>query len=431
MRAVVVDWDITYPMNSGKRLRTLNLMLALADRHDITYLSRGVASTDAAKAAKEFLGDHGITTVYLDSPVPGKTGVGYLGRIAKNLLSPNPYAVDVHQSPDFVRRYRRFATENHFDVWQFEWTPYSTMLDGIAGIHRLIVAHNVDSLIWKRYYETETRPAHRVYIRNQYERFVRFEQRAFASADRVVSVSAPDAELMRQMFGIDCVDVVDNGVDLKTYSAIDRAADPNEVLFLGSLDWRPNQDAIKVLLDDIFPKLLAVRPAAKLSIVGRNPPAWMTAAVQRVSAGQSDPSIQLHANVPDVFPYLARAGMMAVPLRIGGGSRLKIIEALAARVPVVASAVAAEGLDLTPDRDFALADNADAMVQSICHWIDDPDAAARSAAAGHDSTVRHYGWDRLACRLETSWIAACAATHDRAGVDSASRLHRDPADVMS
>lgn len=428
MKAVVVDWDITYPMNSGKRLRTLNLMLSLADRHDITYLSRGVSSTDAAKVAKEFLGDHGIKTVYLDSPVPGKIGAGYYGRIAKNLLSRNPYAVDVHQAADFVKRYRQFASENHFDVWQFEWTPYSTMLDGIAGVNRLIVAHNVDSLIWKRYYETETRPAHRIYIKNQYKRFMHFERRAFASADRVVSVSAPDAELMRQMFGIDCVDVVDNGVDLKTYSAIERTPDPNEVLFLGSLDWRPNQDAIKVLLEDIFPKLFAVRPAAKLSIVGRNPPAWMTAAVDRASFGQSKPSIELHANVPDIFPYLSRAGMMAVPLRIGGGSRLKIIEALAARVPVVASAVAAEGLNLTPDSDFALADDADAMVQKICDWIDHPNAAKRSAIAGHDSTVRHYGWDQLGCLLESSWMN-CARMNPSDG--AVTRSHRDPADVLS
>lgn len=430
MKAVVVDWDITYPMNSGKRLRTLNLMLALSDRHDITYLSRGVASTDAAMVAKEFLGDHGIKTVFLDSPVPGKTGAGYYGRIAKNLLSRNPYAVDVHQGADFVKRYRQFAVENHFDVWQFEWTPYSTMLDGIAGVNRLIIAHNVDSLIWKRYYETETRPAHRIYIKNQYERFMRFEQRAFASADRVVSVSAPDAELMRQMFGIDRVDVVDNGVDLKTYSAIDRVPDPNEVLFLGSLDWRPNQDAIKVLLEDIFPKLLTVRPSAKLSIVGRNPPAWMTAAVDRAAVGHATPSIELHANVPDIFPYLSRAGMMAVPLRIGGGSRLKIIEALAARVPVVASAVAAEGLNLVPDHDFSLADDADAMVQKICDWIDDPNAAKRSAIAGHDSTVRHYGWDQLGCLLESSWLD-CARMHRNDTGDCVTRSQRDPADVLS
>lgn len=428
MKAVVVDWDVTYPMNSGKRLRTLNLMLALSDRHDITYLSRGVASSNEARVAKDFLGDHGITTVYLDSPVPGKNGIGYYGRIAKNLASRNPYAVDVHQDPTFVKKYRQFASENHFDVWQFEWTPYSTMLDGIPDLHRLIVAHNVDSLIWKRYYETETRPAHRVYIQNQYHRFERFERRAFASADRVVSVSPPDAALMRKMFDIDCVDVVDNGVDLQAYSAIERRPDPNEVLFLGSLDWRPNQDAIKVLIEEIFPKLIKIRPTAKLTIVGRNPPAWMIAALDRAEQTPTVASVTLHANVPDVFPFLARAAMMAVPLRIGGGSRLKIIEALAARVPVVASTVAAEGLELAADRDFALADDTDAMVRKIADWIDNPAAAADSAASGHDSTVRHYGWDRLGCLLETSWMR-CAAMH-RSETDAlTSGLMRHQADA--
>lgn len=407
MKAVVVDWDITYPMNSGKRLRTLNLMLALAERHQITYLSRGVESSSEAQAAREFLGDHGIQSVFLSSPVPGKVGLGYYGRIAKNLASRNPYAVDVHQSRDFVRQYRQFARENQFDVWQVEWTPYATMLDGIANVSRLIVAHNVDSLIWKRYYETETRPLHRLYIKNQYQRFRKFESRAFASAERVVSVSPPDAELMREMFGIDCVDVVDNGVDLEKYGTIKRQSDPNEVLFLGSLDWRPNQDAIRVLLDQVFPKLIKRRPQAKLTIVGRNAPVWMTTQVDRLG-----PSVQLHADVPDVFPYLARAGMMAVPLRIGGGSRLKIIEALAARVPVVASAVAAEGLTLRSDQDFALADDADAMVDRIENWIDDPQSAQASAQFGFESVNQHYGWDRLGCLLEQSWMRCAGIKPD-------------------
>lgn len=397
MRAAIVDWDITYPMNSGKRLRTLNLMMQLAKRHDVTYVSRGMQHSQEAKAAQEFLGDHGIRSVFLDHPVPGKKGWRYPLRLFRNIASTNPYAVDVHQQRSFRRAYRRFAAENAFDVWQFEWTPYSTMLNDLPSVRKLIVAHNVDSLIWQRYRDTETRPLHRSYIAMQAKRFERFEANAFRTADRVVSVSPEDAALMREMFSISHVDVVDNGVDLASYGAIQRKPQQGNLLFLGSLDWRPNLDAIGLLLSEILPRIRVRRPDCQLTIVGRNPSPVLEQQIQATSGAS------LCKDVPDVFPYLSEASMMVVPLRIGGGSRLKIIEALAASVPVVASGVAAEGLSLSPNVDYALADTSEAMADAVIRWLDDPQSAERSARNGLQSVRASYGWDQLAEKLERSW----------------------------
>lgn len=396
MKVAVVDWDVAYPLDSGKRLRTTNLMLSLADRHEITYVSRGSDQTSEGKRSREFLADHHIETHYFDAPVPPKTGLGYPIRVARNLLSSKPYAVDVHCGKEFRAKYREFAKSRSFDLWQFEWTPYSTMLDGL-GLRRLAVAHNVDSLIWKRYAETETRPAHRFYIREQYRRFKRFEQSAFTAANRVVSVSKPDAKLMQQMFDIKHVDVVDNGVDVQKYGEVTRRPDADEILFLGSLDWRPNQDAITLLLDEIFPRVRQCRPSAKLSIVGRRAPAWMVEAASK-SAG-----VEVFSDVPDVVPYLSRAALMTIPLRIGGGSRLKMIESLAASVPVVASKVAAEGLDLRPGQDYTLADSPEEMANELVQLLGNPVTANRTAKEGCQRVAALYGWDKLGKQLESSW----------------------------
>ncbi|MEM9366470.1 MAG: glycosyltransferase family 4 protein [Planctomycetota bacterium] len=397
MKVAVVDWDITYPMNSGKRLRTLNLMMELATRHDLTYVSRGVEQSQEAKVAREFLEDNGIRSVFLNQPVPGKSGWQYPIRVLRNVASANPYAVDVHQQPSFRSAYRRFVAKNPFDVWQFEWTPYSTMLNDMPDVRKLIVAHNVDSLIWQRYHETETRPLHKKYIAMQAKRFKRFESHAFRTADRIVSVSSEDDALMREMFAISHVDVVDNGVDLEAYAAVGREPQPGRLLFLGSLDWRPNLDAIGLLLRDILPRIRERRPECHLTIVGRNPPRTLKRQVEATSGAQ------LFENVPDVFPYLRQAAMMVVPLRIGGGSRLKIIEALAASVPVVASSVAAEGLDLDSGVDYALANTSEAMADAVIRWLDNPEAAKESALKGLQSVRAHYGWDQLAEKLERSW----------------------------
>ena len=132
----------------------------------------------------------------------------------------------------------------------------------------------MESLIWQRYYETESSPLKRWYIGRQWRKFERFERRAFASAARTIAVSDEDAALARERFGADRVDVVENGVDVDYFRPDGSARNPRSILFLGSLDWRPNLDAVQRLLDQVFPQVLREEPLARLVIVGRKPPPW-------------------------------------------------------------------------------------------------------------------------------------------------------------
>src|SRR5262249_50567701 len=157
---------------------------------------------------------------------------------------------------------------------------------------------------------------------------------------RLVTVSPDDAWLARSRYGAERVTVVENGVDVDYFQPVATGRDSEHLLFLGSLDWRPNLDAVRLLLESIFPAVRAAHPAARLGIVGRNPPPWLLTRAKQITG------VEVAANVPDVRPYLARAGAMVVPLRIGGGSRLKILEALATALPVISTRVGAEGLEL-------------------------------------------------------------------------------------
>jgi glycosyltransferase involved in cell wall biosynthesis len=171
------------------------------------------------------------------------------------------------------------------------------------------------------------------------------------------------------------------------------------ILFLGALDWRPNLDAVGLMLDAIFPKVRALEPKAKLVIVGRHPPPGLS---ERVAAM---PGVELHADVPDVRVYLGSCGVMAVPLRIGGGSRLKILEALASGLPVVASRVGAEGLLLTPGEDYVRADE-DAMADVLVHAIRYPEAIQTMSQRGRQRVLETYDWEVLARKLEAAWQKA-------------------------
>ena len=400
MNVVVVGGALPYPANSGNRIRTLNLLVRLARRHRITLLGTFNRDRREARQAVEFLEDHNIHAVEVGPAIPLKSGPRFYLRLAANLASTLPYSVASHHGPQMVEAVRRLAVRGDVDLWQAEWAGGMSAFKGLGRARTLIMAHNVETVIWERYAATESNPIKRLYICEQARKFERFERRVFAAARRVVTVSPDDAALVAGRFGVpsERVDVVDNGIDRPFFESVVAERDPNRVLFLGSLDWRPNLDAVGWLLDTIFPAVRAAEPGAILEIVGRNPP---SALVRRASA---TPGVVLHANVADVRPHLAAAGVLAVPLRIGGGSRLKILEALATGLPVVSSRIGAEGLLLSDGEHLDITDEPSAFADALVNAIRNPERSQALAAEGRAWVLRRYDWDVLADDLERCWI---------------------------
>ncbi len=395
LNVAIVASELPYPPTAGNRIRSLNLALKLARRHKITFIAH---RNEEAEEATRFLKDQGIATILVDRALPVKSGPSFYLRLLGNLASPLPYSVASHSSTALREAVQSVSTEQGIDLWQAEATALIDTLIDLDGVPKVIIAHNVESLIWERYAETEANPLKSWYIRQQWRKFERFERRAFVAATRVVAVSEPDAALIRHRFGGRAVDVVDNGIDRSHYEAVQSDPDPATILFLGSLDWRPNVDAIGLLLEKIFPAVRASEPTARLQIVGRKP---SPALVQRA---REVPGVELHADVPDVRPFLARSAVMVLPLRIGGGSRLKVLEAMAAGLPVISTRVGAEGLQLVPGEDYIAADDTEGMAQALVAAIRDPRPARAMAARIRSFVLERYDWDALADRLERVWF---------------------------
>jgi glycosyltransferase involved in cell wall biosynthesis len=413
LRVVIVDGDVSYPATSGKRLRTLHLMLHLARRHHITYIARCHNGPAEAQAAKEFLRDHDITPIIVDDPAPRKAGPAFYARLAGNLFSSLPYSATAHDSTRLRAAIAEHAATYPVDLWQFEWSVHA----GIAGSHpapRVLSNHNVDTLIWQRYCETERNPLRRWFIRGQWKKWQRFERLAYAAMDRIVAVSEQDAEIVRDRFGIDRVDVVDNGIEAGDYLHVRAGGRPDSILFLGSLDWRPNLDAVRILLDRIFPAVRAAIPTVRLQIVGRNAPPWLIQKAHEVA------NVEVHSSVPDVRPFLADSGVLAVPLRIGGGSRLKILEALACGLPVVSTRIGAEGLHLKDGVHLAVVDSVEEIAGALVECIRQPGRARRLAEEGRRLVLREYNWAVLANKLAAVWESCGTAQRRQAACVSCS-----------
>ena len=402
LRVVIVDEELPYPPTSGKRIRTLNLTLRLARRHRLTYLCHRNADAAEAERARAFFADNGIETVVVERAVPPKSGPAFYARLAANLLSPLPYSVASHNSRALRRAIRDYAATHPVDLWHCEWTPYAEPLRGLTGARKLVMAHNVESLIWQRYFETEPHPLKRWYIGRQWHKFLSFERRALAEADRAVAVSPDDAELFRKAFGVRNVDVVDNGVDTAYFRPAGGPRLPQRILFLGSLDWRPNLDAVDQILDVLLPAVRRQEPEAEFLLVGRNPPAPL----RRRAA--DTPGVELHADVADVRPFLASSAVMVVPLRIGGGSRLKILEALASGLPVVSTRIGAEGLCLEAGRHLTVGETVADLADGLVECLRNPTVAQSQAEEGRRLVLERYDWDVLADRLERVWMDVAA-----------------------
>jgi glycosyltransferase involved in cell wall biosynthesis len=224
----------------------------------------------------------------------------------------------------------------------------------------------------------------------------RFERRALLQASEVTAVTTGDVETMRS-WGVENVTPIYNGVDLKSYTPAPGAEQEGEILALATLDWYPNVDALDYFTKAIFPLVRVRRPRVKLRIVGRKPSESLK---RRFS---SIPAVDFIGEVEDIGPYLAQAAVLVVPLRIGGGSRIKILEALAAGKAVVSTSIGAEGLEVRSGKHLLIADRPSEFARCVEELLASKDARARLGEEGRKLVNDRYGWDGIAARLESVW----------------------------
>lgn len=213
-----------------------------------------------------------------------------------------------------------------------------------------------------------------------------------------VLTSVEDERALKLRFPELATAVVENGFDPAAFFPQATKRERSELLFLGSLDYWPNVDGLTWFVREVLPRIAVARPDVRLQIVGRAP----TSAAQALAAK----NVSLVGAVPDVRPYLARASALVIPLRIGGGSRLKLVEAMATATPVVSTRIGAEGLGFQDPEHLWLADDADAFARSTLAALDDPRGAGARAGRGRAFALQHYAWDDLAGKLLAAWERA-------------------------
>ena len=389
MHLLWVKTELLHPIDKGGRIRTYNMLRALKRQHRVTYvtLDNGKAAPDAEALALEYC--HDLIRVPFDE-APRLSPRFWL-ELVRNTASTLPYAIAKYKSPALQQAIERAVRERGIDVVVCDFlAPSQNVPDGLP-CHAVLFQHNVEAAIWKRHVEVRENPVAKAYFREQWRRMERFERKECRRFDRVVAVSRADAEAIEREYGIADVADVPTGVDVEYFRPSGQVTrEPHNLVFTGSMDWLPNEDGINWFVDHVLPRIHDRRPDVTLTIVGRNPPPRIQQLAQR------DARLRVTGSVPDVRPYIERAAAFVVPLRVGGGTRLKIYEALAMERPLVSTTIGAEGLPLESGKHLLIADDAGAFATAVLSLLDDPDAATRLGRTSAEYIREHFGWDTAA-----------------------------------
>ena len=400
MKILWLNAGLLLPLDKGGKLRTWHVMRHLARQHDITYLS--FADPTQTAADREGMREVCRTLETIPRTDAAKGTVKFYVDAARYVVDPLPYAVAKYRSEAYAARVRQLLDSGAFDAVVCDFLPPVANLPATLNVPSVLFTHNVEAEIWRRHVETAGNPVKRKLLGQQWDRMRRFEREALSRFDVVLAVSDADGETFERLYPgalRQPVHVVKTGVDTSYFTPMPGHERRAHLVFTGSMDWLPNEDGMLYFVRDLLPRIREAEPDVTLSIIGRAP----TPAVRRLA---EHAGIEVTGRVDDVRPHVAAGSVYIVPLRIGGGTRLKIFEAMAMGKAVVSTTVGAEGLPVSNGHDIAIADDPGAFAQAVVGLIRDTERRRRMETAAQRLVVDHYDWSAVANDFETALLSA-------------------------
>jgi len=398
MKLLWLNSGLLLPLDKGGKLRTWHVMRHLAARHDITYLSfEDSTQTDADRRGMSEVCSRLETVPRTDA---AKGTWRFYADAAGYVIDQAPYAVAKYRSAAYRARLEHLLATERYDLVVCDFLPPVVNLPAQLPCPSIVFTHNVEAEIWRRHAEQATNAATKYLMTQQWTRMLRFEADALARFDLVLAVSEADRETFGRLYPRSLrapLHVVQTGVDTDYFTPASAAPERAHMVFTGSMDWLPNEDGMTYFCREVFPRIRQAEPKATLSIIGRAP----TPAVRKLA---EIPGVDVTGRVDDVRPHIARGSVYVVPLRIGGGTRLKIFEAMSMGKAVVSTTIGAEGLPVTTGRNIEMADEPDAFAHSVVRLIRDTAARWSIESAARQLVVEKYDWSAVAKDFEAALL---------------------------
>jgi sugar transferase (PEP-CTERM/EpsH1 system associated) len=371
------------PPDIGGKIRSYNILRQLAKEHAVTFFSFYAAHDNDVHAELSRTLEKVILIPLELSPARSATE---LLDYALHLPSREPYSLTKYCKPVVRKRLRALLQEETYDVILCDFLVAAGAIPWDWPCPKVLFAHNVEAVIWQRHYEVARNPLWKAVSWLEWKRMEAAERRYLQKANHVLVVSENDRESFARFLEPGRLTVIPTGADTEFFQPCGEKEMPNTLVFTGAMDWLPNEDGIIYFAKEIFPLILARAPDATLCVVGRQP----SRRLQDLAANV--PNIQLTGRVEDVRPYVAQSAVYIVPLRIGGGTRLKIFEAMSMAKAVVSTSIGAEGLPVKNGEHLLIADDPASFAESTLQLLGDPRRRTEIGRAARRLIEQNYNW---------------------------------------
>jgi polysaccharide biosynthesis protein PslH len=406
MRILYVTQIVPYPPHGGVLQRGFNLLRELGQRHEVHLLAfhhpDELPHGDPVEHSKRELGAFCRTVEYFDL-VPKKSAAHMAAGLAMAAFHPAPFSVLAHRSGPLAERISQLcATAPGFDLVHLDTialAPYAVH----CGASPLVLAHhNIESQLMERRAEREKGFLQKLYVRQQARRIRRLEAQEAGRFATNITVSPADAELLGQICPGARTAVIPNGVDTDYFHPRPGNETPT-LVFTGGMGMFANRDAVHWFIDSIWPLVKQRVPEAQFLAIGKK------ASQYALDSAARDSAIKVPGFVPDVRPYVERSAIYVVPIRVGGGTRLKVVDAMAQGKAIVSTSLGVEGIEARDGEHFVVADDAQAFADRIVHLLHHPEERARLGAAARERAQKTYCWKSLGRQLEQVYLEVAQA----------------------
>ena len=404
MRILWIKVGGLWPVNTGGRRRSFQILSELSRRHRVVLLTTRAPDEDPLPLSSALQECEAVHAVPYSIPRAGSAR--FAASLARSWFTP--YPVDLWKCR--VRTLRDSAQQvlapSRVDVCVADFLAAAPNLPAHPGTPVVLFEHNVEHQIWKRLCDNESSLLRRALLAIEWRKMRRYEAAACARSRRTLAVSESDREALAAAAPGADVRAVPTGVDTDYFAPQAIAERPRSLVFSGAMDWYPNEDGILRFIETTLPLIRREEPEVSLTVVGRSP-------TPQLHAAAAGAGVRVTGTVDDVRPSIAEAEVAIVPLRIAGGTRLKIFEALAMGKPVVSTSIGAEGLPLESGRHLMVADEPAAFARAVVSLLRDPGKRRALGEAGRRLVEKKYSWAQVASRFESLLEEAAGQAHEQ------------------